>query len=278
MLQPSPLFDMQRLITASRDENEAVIRGGVQTVALPDDVILCRVLGKYKMCVDGRDEGLSPHLMMDGFWEMWVTEAVPNFLRKGMVACDVGANLGYYTMLCADLVGPAGRVHACEPNRRMASLLARSAAMNGFTDRLHVHPEPMSDTSGQSVRLEVSDRLPLNGFTTPAPDDPSALHTRTLDDIIGDAPLDFVKIDADGAEQAVWRGMRKLVARGAPMTIFLEFTPDRYPDAPGFLDEILAASFTLGIVDPRAGITPVSAQAVLNHAPPNVDRMLILAR
>jgi FkbM family methyltransferase len=276
--QALPLFDLQRLVTHSRGDNEAAIRGMAYAVPLPNDVVLCRTLGRHKIHVDARDEGLSPHLMLDGFWEMWVTQAIPHFLRRGMVAWDVGANVGYFTLLCADLVGPGGIVHACEPNQRLAWLLTRSASLNGFGERIRYHLEPLSDFAGQPVAMQVDEYMPQNGIAVPAPESPGALRTTTFDELVGNGPADFIKIDADGAEFAIWSGMRQLIARQQPLSIFLEFTPDRYEHPAGFLQEMLDASFALGIADPTAGIIPVGLQGVLNHAPPHIDRMLILAR
>ena len=54
---------------------------------------------------------------------MWLTEAVEAALKPGMVAIDVGANVGYFSMLMAERVGSAGRVQAFEPNPSMAGWL-----------------------------------------------------------------------------------------------------------------------------------------------------------
>ena len=124
------IFDLGRLMSSSRDLNEALIRSLCATVRL-DDSILCRVLGRYKMYVDCNDVGLAPHLMLDGYWEMHVTEAILRFVRSGMTVVDVGANQGYFTMLLADLVGPNGRVFAAEPNTHMMTLLRSRSFSTG---------------------------------------------------------------------------------------------------------------------------------------------------
>jgi hypothetical protein len=93
---------------------------------------LCRVLGRHKMYVDLRDTGFAPHLMFEGYWEYWITEFIWRNAKPGQVALDVGANHGYYTLLLADLVGPNGKVHAFEPNPRLAELLGQNIALNGY--------------------------------------------------------------------------------------------------------------------------------------------------
>jgi hypothetical protein len=84
-------------------------------VAIDGETILCRILGRYKIYVDSHDWGISPHLMLDGVWEIRTTEVVVDLLLPGMTAIDVGANLGYFTLLMAGLCGPSGRCSRSSP-------------------------------------------------------------------------------------------------------------------------------------------------------------------
>jgi FkbM family methyltransferase len=272
-------MSLKMLRSIPREAREAAIRRLCRTVPMAGGVILCRVLGRYKMLVDDRDHGLAPHLMLDGVWESWITEVVLARLRPGMVAVDAGSNLGYFTLLMADCVGEDGHVHAFEPNPRMAELAQRSAAMNGLEARITLHAHPLGARSGDPVRLIVPDNQPMNAHLAPAAaDDPGApLRTVSLDDALAGGRVDLVKIDAEGAEYAIWRGMQAIVARNEPMVILLEFTPERIPDPAGLLAELSAAGFGLARIDPRHGVVPVSTSEVLN-APASVDQMLAFTR
>ncbi len=277
--RPHGIMSLKMLRSIPREAREAGIRRLCTTVPMAGGVILCRVLGRYKMLVDDRDDGLAPHLMLDGVWENWTTEVILARLGPGMVAVDVGANLGYFTLLMADCVGEGGHVHAFEPNPRMADLARRSAAMNGLGDRITLHANPVGARHGERVRLIVPDNQPMNAHLAPAAADmPEApLHTVTLDDALAGSRVDLVKIDAEGAEYAIWRGMQAIVARNEPLTILLEFTPDRIADPAGFLAELSAAGFGLARIDARRGIVPVATAAVLG-APASVDQMLAFTR
>src|ERR1043166_6526206 len=114
-----------------RSAIEKWCRAQTQVTYLGDHRALCRVLGKYLMYVDTRDLSLAPHMMMNGFWEMWVTQAIVDYVKPGMRCIDVGANCGYYTLLLADLVGEKGRVWAYEPQERVFEMLKHTGRVNG---------------------------------------------------------------------------------------------------------------------------------------------------
>jgi len=283
----APLFELQQLLRGSRQQNEAQIRALCHTVPLSEQTVLCRVLGRYKMFVDAADHGLSPHLMLDGYWEMWLTEALVRAVRPGMTVIDIGANLGYFTLLIADLVGPGGRVHAFEPNPPIAARLKQSLSLNGFVDRSVVHECALGDAVGREMMLVYPKGEPKNAHLVaaqrpsedgpgPAPEE-HLLKTRRLDSFTEIVHADVVKIDADTAEEAIWHGMTRLLASNRPMTVFLEFACARYAAPDDFLAEIQRSGFTLGRLELDHGIRMVSPSDVL-AAPTTVDQMLVLRR
>lgn len=280
MAEDGMLFDVNLLRAPPSATHEAAIRRLCHVVPVSADTALCRALGRYKMFVDLADEGLSPHLMLDGTWEMATTRALASRVREGMTVFDVGANLGYYTVLIADLVGASGRVHAAEPNPVILERLRRTVRLNGFDSRVSVHSAPLAATPGEEVLLHVPAGLPQNASLHRGGREGAvthALRTTTLDMIASDAPVSFVKIDAEGAEQAVWAGMAGVLARRAPLTVLMEFTPDRYPDPAAFLRELLATGLALSMIVPSGEVLPVGPGAVLD-GPAHEDRMLVLER
>ena len=247
-LQPAP-FEPRLLHLRRRRRNVAVIRAQCSSAYLGGGTALCRVLGRYKMVVDTADAGLSPHLMLDGYWEMWVTEAMCRHLRPGMAAVDVGANLGYFTLLMADLVGASGRVHAVEPNPPVAALLRRNVALNTFSGHASVHEAAACDRDGQDAALAVPAGEPKNAhLSLGAPADCTMHRVRTcrLDTLLAQERVDFIKIDAEGMEEAIWQGMQGILDRGAPLTVFLEFRAARCRDAAAFVRETARQGFQPG--------------------------------
>lgn len=278
------LLQLDNFKNRSRQRNEAVIRQLCANAYLGDGRSLCRVLGRYKMIVDTSDVGLSSHLLLDGYWEMWLTELLTEIVKPGMTVVDVGANLGYFTLLMADLVGPAGSVHAFEPNTDLARRMSQSLAINGFEAITTVHEQALADTEDE-VLLVVPTDEPKNGHLLPA-NHPIAgdqatetrlMRTRRLDSYPEVLKADLIKIDADTSELAIWLGMSGILEAKRPLTIVLEFARVRYADPGAFIDRIVADGFTLAEITLEAGITPTSREAIL-AAPSTEDVMLLLVR
>jgi FkbM family methyltransferase len=131
----------------------------------------------------------------------WFRRLVP----PGGVIVDVGANIGQYTLIAAQLAGPSGRVFSFEPDPVNAAALQRSIARNGFGDRIELLPIAVAGRSGEAG-FEVQpdrtrSRLCANGRGVR----PEATLVRTvaLDDFVEErelARLDLLKIDVEGAD------------------------------------------------------------------------------
>ncbi|MCB4861996.1 MULTISPECIES: FkbM family methyltransferase [Sphingobium] len=278
------LFHLDHLRTYPRQRNEAVIRQLCANAYLGEGRSLCRVLGRYKMIVDTSDVGLSSHLLLDGYWEMWLTELLADLVKPGMKVVDVGANLGYFSLLMADLVGPAGQVHAFEPNTDLARRMIQSLAINGFDGIATVHEQALADVEAD-VLLVVPSAEPKNAHLLPAGHPVSAddttvsrlLRTRRLDSYNELLDADIIKIDADTSEQAIWHGMAGILQSGRPLTIVLEFARVRYADPGAFIDRIASDGFRLAEITFESGVQPTHKEAILAASPTN-DVMLLLTR
>ena len=228
----------------SRPLLEAAIRRRVQTAYLGGGVVLTRILGRHKMFLRSSDRGFACHLMLDGFWEIWLTQFLAREVRPGMTVVDVGANFGYYSLLLGDAVGETGRVIAVEPNPDAAALLGESVFLNGHAGRTRIVKQALGAAPGQGL-LYVPDGEPKNATLVGGAGLPGGrtveVSTATLDAVALEYPkVDLVKIDAEGGELAIVAGMKELIARDRPM-IVLEFNAARYAEPRRFLDELLAA-------------------------------------
>lgn len=278
-MQQHPIYDIWRILSQPRDQAEAEIRALCQTAYLGDCEALCRVLGRYKMYVDTRDIGIASHLMLEGYWEMWVTQAMMRMVRRGSVVADVGANLGYFTLLLADLTGPQGKVLSFEPQPGMARLLRKSIEVNGYGGIADLHAVALGSAAGTAA-IEASVEHPGGGRVVGGGpvDSATTAPIRRFDDLPHAIDAEFIKLDVEGYEPEVWKGMSaRLARRDLPLTLFMEFTVGRLPDPAGFLDEILSQGFALAIISHNDGIVPIGREELLG-GPPQVDHMLVFTR
>src|SRR5437660_168721 len=81
---------------------------------LGPDMALTQMHDGHFIYVDPADESLSAHLIGRGYWERWIESVVRGLVRPGDRVVEVGANLGYYTLIMAAAVGPTGAVHSFE--------------------------------------------------------------------------------------------------------------------------------------------------------------------
>jgi len=260
---------------------EQICRQHCQTARLSDRVVLCRVLGKYIVYADPDDVGITPHLCLDGFWESWITIAIARLLRPGWYCVDVGANHGYYTLIMADAVEAAGHVLALEPNPQLAALLQLSLEVNGFQGYTQVVQKAAFDANAQRINLVIPHRRGFNATLcreATGSDNVVEVEMVTLDHLTADWPrVDLIKIDAEGAEEAIWRGMRQMVERHQGITIVMEVNCLRYADPHAFLHSMQEAGFPLRHIDYDATIKPVTAQQLMTERA-GTDWMLFLRR
>jgi FkbM family methyltransferase len=264
---PMDLYPIH-LATWPRSTVEAAIRRRVQTAYLGDGLVLARILGRHKIFLRSADRGFACHVMLDGYWEMWLTQFLARRVTPGMTVVDVGANFGYFTLLLGDLVGAAGHVIAVEPNPEAASLLQESVLLNGHRTRTKVVPHALGASAGRGW-LYAPDGEPKNAALVGTEDLAGGrtveVATLTLDEVALDyARVDLVKIDAEGGEEGIVAGMRQVIARDRP-AIVLEFNAARYADPRRFLDELLATYGTARELSLDGALLPLDTASVLDQ-------------
>lgn len=221
---------IEAIATTDRTVLERAFEQRCKTVFLGNDTSLTRVLGDLLLYVHTRDVIIAPHLMMSGYWEFWVTQAIARHLRPGMVCADVGANVGYYSLLMAALVGPNGRVRSFEMQPNLCRLLRRSAEVNGFRHTVFVVEGAVSDTDHEvGIYVPASKdgfghfgnatlQSTKSHFVEDESANPGRVQARSLDTLFAEVPPpDFIKVDVEGAEPLVWAGSRALRAKSNPV-------------------------------------------------------------
>lgn len=170
------------------------------------------------------DPGPSNPQYATGDNEIPVQEALADVVGLGDVVFDIGANVGFFSIVSARLTGPTGRVIAFEPVPANADLVRRNAALNGF-ENISVVEKAVSDAPGRGelVLAQYSGGAALS-ITTAPPDAAGTIvvDVITIDGSIGAAEIpvpDVVKIDVEGVELEVLRGMDETMSRERPIVI-----------------------------------------------------------
>lgn len=216
------------LLNKSRTEAEARFEAAAKSQYLGNKTVLCRILGGNKFFVFAEDFGLSPHLILDGYWEFWLTKYFARMIRPGDTVIDIGANLGYYSVLAGELVGDSGHVVAVEPNPAVFELLSRNLAVSGLGARSRLCNFALSSSPGERVLpFYVPENEPKNARLVEPGEETEALAQRGR---VFDVPLgalkveefdrvDFIKIDVEGAELAVLEHLAPIMSAFSPNVV-----------------------------------------------------------
>ena len=214
-----------------------------------------------RIYVDASDPDVGRHVEANNY-EQDVTAVFRRLLRPGMGVIDVGANIGYFTMLSATLVGAEGHVLAVEPNPRNLRLLEASRRLNGFAQVTVAQV-----AAGRETGLLVLHAAQSNGTTSMPPDGFDALLTAEtvpslrLDDLASSGRrIDLIKVDVEGAEYNALLGGRGIIARDRP-SIISEFSPDLMPGISGiggtdYLRWLVGLGYRIGVVQPDGSVSP----------------------
>lgn len=198
---------------------------------------------------------LSDHVIglniLRGRYERDEAAYAQRLLRAGDVAIDIGAHIGFFTMLMAAAVGTTGRVYAFEPFEANADLLERSLVENRFADRVLFRRAAVGAATGTATltfpveTLNSGGAYLLRGGTAPL----AGNQTRDVPVVALDAlelrrPVRLIKMDVEGAEPQVIRGAERLLREDRP-TIVSELHPVQLERASG----VTAAQFLSQLAD-----------------------------
>lgn len=201
---------------------------------LGNNLAITRTIYGHKIIVDTTDLSLAPHILLDGYWERNVSTVLLKSVKRGMIVVDVGANIGYYTLLAATQVGPEGKVYAFEADPDLIHILNKNVEINGFKNRAKIIGKAVYNKSQTLTLHKLTNHKgssSLIGFSkefVAEYDDTVTsipIETISLDEFFGDTKIDLIKIDAEGSEPYILNGMKNLCMNNRQLIIILEFAP-----------------------------------------------------
>lgn len=175
---------------------------------------------------DDRDRHVSATLLAQSCWEPLETSVILSLLRPGDVFVDVGANIGYFTLVAAAAVGCLGRVFAFEPEPGNLELLQASVALNGFS-WVSVDPCALGESAGTVDFYLSPSNFGDHSLIPAAGREKISIPLRRGDDCLPPGGrVDVIKMDVQGAEPAALAGLAATVAANLPrIRLLLEYCP-----------------------------------------------------
>lgn len=192
----------------------------------------------FKLNVD-LGEWIGQHIYITGNFEPPTAHLVSSLLYEGDTMIDVGANIGFFTLLASRKVGPSGKVCAFEPVPSTCAAMERNLSINGIVNVI-VHEIALSNLTGTVTIHEGPARN--RGLSSIRPiSNASGRHSvpvAAFDSLeVSRGPIHLIKIDVEGAEQLVIEGAMECLRRNRPHLI-IEITD-------GFLQEFGHSAMTL---------------------------------
>jgi FkbM family methyltransferase len=194
-------------------------------------------------------------------------QGLRRYIKPGMTVFDIGANIGFFAIAAANLVGPAGKLVAFEPNPVVVSRLKENIELNGLTERLKIEQSAVGDFDGTAQfcfalthlqgRFSDLPYVPKDAESTPVP-------CRTIDSYVTSTGLvpEVIIMDVEHAEGRALRGMKSVLLRHQPLILIEMHGPEAIREAFG---EIANADYTLYRLPTMDRIKEVSEIVPLTH-------------
>jgi FkbM family methyltransferase len=211
-----------------------------------------------------RDRVMTRELAAHGVWKPATTDWLRSTLRPGQTFVDVGAHVGYFSVLASRLVGPTGAVIAVEPESRNLDLLRRNLARNDCTNSLVVPFAAHSMRAWMSLALDQENRgghrlVRLGAART-------RVRCVRLDDVLP-PNVDVVKIDAQGYDHDIVEGLERTLATNPQLIVIVELSAKelgrRRVDPGWVLARYESLGFDLSVFDGGRCLRRLSSEEVL---------------
>jgi FkbM family methyltransferase len=214
------------------------------------------------------DNLVTPGILEHKMYEAHLTGLLPQILRPGMTFVDVGANIGYFSVMASRLVGESGLVVAVEPAPGNVALLRANLWRNGCRNAV-VLPIAAYTHTGQ-VQLALNPEGGAGNWVQPG-ELPGMTTLQVpcarLDDLLGGRRVDVLKTDAEGSDNIAIRGMEQTIRANPGIVIVAEFWTQAYggrgespAEVLGFYREL---GLSLSLLRDTGEVEPTTPEALL---------------
>lgn len=206
---------------------------GLLPYARERTVVIKELDERLRLFIDLSDPLVGLNVLR-GCYEPSETAFVKRMVKPGQTVLDIGANIGFFTVIMASLVGAAGKVYAFEPLDQNYTLLERSIAENRLEAIVTVERKAVGESSHSARLVFLGLEQGAPGFAgtfilrsdldAPAGHETQAVDMVALDEYALTHPVGFIKMDIEGAEPLAMRGAEKLLRDDRPV-ILSEINP-----------------------------------------------------
>jgi FkbM family methyltransferase len=178
----------------------------------------------HRMWLDDQD---TLELATQEIYEPFETALFKKEIKAGQTVLDIGANIGYYALIAAKLVGPRGKVYAFEPDPDNFSLLKKNVKTNGYTNVVLVNQAVSDKTQTAKLFLNKTNKGDHRLYDSKDGRRSILVQTVKLDDFFKklDKKIHFIKMDIQGSEARALNGMKGLIRRNPSLKLVTEFSP-----------------------------------------------------
>jgi len=240
--------------------------------------LVCLVTDAGPLWIPASDGVMRPYLEERGTWEPEEGELLSQFFRPGLRFLDVGANVGYFSLLIAQHC-PDAVIHAFEPHPLTSGILELNAWASGGD----ITPHAMALSSGDRLLALTTAESNLGDTRSRAESHGNMLAPAApLDEVLPGTVFDLVKIDVQGFELEAVAGMVGMLRRSPGVTVVAEFWPSALRERDADPLQVLAGYRDLDLTvrthvgNDLAELTPVDIVRVCDSAGANGQVNLVL--
>jgi len=204
------------------------------------------------MYVDLNDRGIGKKLALTGIHEKASSAQLKKELDPGMNVLEVGANIGYYVKLVANEIGSCGRILAFEPSRINMNMLRKNIELSSLEDIVHLENAAVGETSG-SAELFIMDKANTSSLIKRNDGALTQVNSEivpivSIDEYLNASEFifDWFRMDVEGYEFEIIRGMRESIKRSNPKGCFIEVHSSLFPELGHTTLEFLELMNTIG--------------------------------
>ena len=216
------------------------------------------------MYVDLNDQGIGKKLALRGIHEQASSTQLMKELDPGMKVLEVGANIGYYVKLVANEIGSEGRILAFEPSRVNMDVLRKNIELSSLENIVRVENVAVGEISG-TAELFMMDKANASSLIKRTDSalthvDSEMVPVVSIDDYLSSYEFDFdwFRMDVEGYEFEIVRGMKDSIKRSNPKGCFIEVHSSLFPElghsTMEFLELMNSVGFELNIARYRGRI------------------------